>query len=464
MNDSEPNRGAAQPDAEAHEREALLRAEIARLHEHMARVTDLAHEPVPQGKRPSSTALWLLAFVTVVVLVGAFLAGYLPRSRRDAAVVAESRADGAALLVVNTAEVQRASNVETIEVPGSIQAVTEAPILARADGYLKRRLVDIGDRVVAGQLLAEIEAPELEQQVAQAKAALDQTLAAEEQSKASLEQGRANEQLARVTAQRWANLLAKGAVSRQEHDQYQAQAQAQGASVRALERAVAAAGSNIGAARANLARLQQMQGYRQVRAPFAGVVTLRNVDTGALISSGQTLLYRIAQTGTLRTYINVPQGYADDVKPGMQARLAFSDLPGRIFQGRVARSSNALDPGSRTLLAEIQLANTAGALMPGMYCTVALDIQRAHPPLLVPGDTLMMRPDGPTVAVVTRERKIHMQKLTLGRDFGKQVEVLSGLEEGQALVANPNDSVREGVPVNPVKLKGEEAAAPGKRG
>ena len=462
MNDREPTPG--QGDPEAHEREALLRAEIARLHEHMARATDLAHEEVRVGRRPSSLALWLLALVALLVIVGAFFGGYLPRSRRDAAVVAETRQDSAALPVVNTTEVQRAPSLEQLEVPGSIQAVTEAPILARADGYLKRRLVDIGDRVTAGQLLAEIEAPELDQQVAQAKAAVQQALAAQEQTKATLEQGKANEQLAAVTAQRWVNLLSKGAVSRQEHDQYQAQAKAQGASVLALERAVAAARSNVEAAQANLARLEQMQGYRQVRAPFAGVVTLRNIDTGALISSGQTLLYRISQTGTLRTYINVPQGYADDIRPGMLARLTFAELPGRKFSGRVARSASALDPGSRTLLAEIQLANTGGSLLPGMYCNVELDIQRAHPPLLIPGDTLMMRSQGPTVAVVTEQRKIHLQKLTLGRDFGKTVEVLSGLEDGQSLVANPNDSVREGVEVKPVKLKTEESAAPGKRG
>lgn len=448
---------------DAQERERLLKEELARMQERLERTTDLAHEPVPVGQRPSRASLWILALAVVLVIVAAFFTGWIPRSRQDATVVAENRQENSEKLVVNVVGVKRAEEKLEIELPANIQAVTEAPVLARADGYLKRRLADIGDRVAAGQLLAEIEAPELDQQVQQARAALLQAQASQEQSSAALEQGKANEQLASVTAKRWASLLTKGAVSRQDHDVYQAQAQAQGANVRALERSLAASKSNIEAAKANLARLEQLQGYRQVRAPFAGTITMRNVDTGALISAGQTLLFRIAQSGALRTFVNVPQTYAADVKPGLKARITITDLPGKVFEGTVARASSALDSASRTLLTEIQLANPGGQLLPGMYGTAVIEARRSTRPLIIPGDTLMVRPQGPTVVQIGEDQKAHYRRVVLGRDFGKSLEVLSGLEEGVWLVANPSDAVREGLAVKAVKMK-EEGDKPGPRG
>jgi RND family efflux transporter MFP subunit len=447
-------------DQDAQQREALLKAEIARMKENLERSTDFAQEPTPRGARPTRLALWSLAIVGLLVVGAAFVAGWWPRSRRDAVVSAESHQAAAELLSVNVTEARRAPEQLDIELPGSIQAVSEAPILARADGYLKRRLVDIGDRVSAGQLLAEIEAPELDQQVHQARAGLQQAMAGREQASASLEQAKANEGLARVTAQRWANLFAKGAVSRQENDVYQAQAQAQSANVHAMERSLAASGSNIEAARANLARLDQMQLYRQVRAPFAGTITLRNVDAGALISAGQTLLFRVAQIGTLRTYVNVPQNYADAVRVGLKVRLSVADLPGRVFAGQVARTSSALDQSSRTLLAEIRVTDGAGALLPGMYCTAIVEAKRQSRPLIIPGDTLMIRPQGPTVVEITKDQKAHYRRVQLGRDFGKSMEVLGGIEEGALLVANPSDEVREGTLVKAIKLKSDEAVGP----
>lgn len=457
MPDSEQNPAPHGHDPGAAEREALLRAEIARLKERAARAAECADHNVHAGPRPSTRLLLAVVILAAIVLGAGFATGYLPRVRRFASITAEAKAGSSARPTVSTARVRRGDTAVDLELPGNIQAVMEAPILARADGYLKRRLVDIGDRVSTGQLLAEIEAPELDNQVQQAKASLAQANAALEQSSASLEQARANEQLAKVTAQRWSNLLAKGAVSRQDNDNYQAQFQAQSANARAQERAVAAARSNIEAARANLERLNQVQGYRQVRAPFAGVITLRNVDTGALISTGQTLLYRVAQMGTLRTYVNVPQTFADVIRPGVEAQVTVTDLAGRVFHGKVARSSNALDPSSRTLLTEILIPNNDGALLPGMYAQVSLSIHRQHPPLIIPGDTLLIRPQGTMVATVRGDGSIHFQKVLLGRDFGKEVEVINGLVEGQALVVNANDSVQEGVKVNPVKLKEDGA-------
>ncbi len=447
------------PDNDAHEREQLLRAEMARIKEEHERATDLAREQTPRGPRPSGRALGLIAIVSLAVIGAAFLAGWWPRNRRDITVSAESRDAAGELLTVNVTQAKRAPEEIDIELPGNFQAITEAPILARADGYLKRRLADIGDRVKAGQLLAEIEAPELEQQVEQARAGLRLATASHGQATAALEQARANESLARVTAQRWASLFTKGAVSRQENDVYQAQAQAQSANVRALERSVLVATSSIEAAKANLARLNQMELYRQVRAPFAGTITLRNIDTGALITAGQTLLFRVAQTGALRTYVNVPQSYAEAVKPGMTARLTVADLPGRQFAGKVVRTSNALDPSSRTLLTEIHVTQPDTALMPGMYCTAVLEAHRQSRPLIIPGDTLMIRPQGPTVVEITPDQHAHYRRVQVGRDFGKSMEVLSGISDGAMLVANPSDAIREGIKVKPVRLK-EEGAGP----
>jgi RND family efflux transporter MFP subunit len=327
--------------------------------------------------------------------------------------------------------------------------VTEAPVLARAEGFVIKRYVDIGDRVAAGQLLAEIEAPDLDQQVRQAQASLQQARADLERAAAALEQGQANESLAKVTAGRWENLTRQGIASRQENDQYQAQYQVQVANVRALDRAVAAAKSSIEAAEANVARFTDLKSYLKVKAPFAGVITLRNVDVGALVNSGNTLLFRIAQTNPLRIYVNVPQSSASDVHVGQTAILSTSDLPERKFPGRVARTANSLDPATRTLLVEIHVANPDGKLMPGMYAQVDLNLPRKDPPLLMPSDTLVVRPEGTLVAVLGPQNVVHFQRITVGRDFGDRIEALSGLTEGQKVIVNPNDSVQEGVKVHP---------------
>ncbi len=310
--------------------------------------------------------------------------------------------------------------------------------------------MDIGDQVKAGQLLAEIEAPDLDQQVRQAQAAVVQAQADLERSSAALEQGKANESLAQVTAVRWENLVKRGAVSKQENDQYQSQYQAQAANVRALDRAVAAARSNLTAAEANVGRYSELQGYLKVRAPFAGVITLRNVDVGALVNTGNTLLFRIAQTNLLRTYVNVPQSSASDLHVGQTAALSTAELPDRKFRGTVTRTSNSLDPASRTLLAEIQVPNSDDKLLPGMYVEVDLNLPRKDPPLLLSSDTLVVRPTGTLVAVLDSNNTVHFQRIQVGRDFGDRIEVLSGLTEGARVVQNPNDSVQEGVRIKPV--------------
>ncbi len=409
---------------------------------HLGRPTTVWH--------PSSVTIWALFLVATALVVVAFIAGYLPWQKRQQVILTEARQQEETLPRVEVVRVGRSALKTELELPGNIQAVTEAPILARADGYIKKRMVDIGDRVRTGQPLAEIEAPELDDQVRQAKANLQQSQAALDQALANYAQGKSNLELARVTAERWSNLVTRGVVSRQENDQYQAQYQAQVANTQALEKAIAVQRSNAAAAEANLSRLNEMQAYRVVKAPFDGVITLRNVDVGALVNIGNTLLFRIAQTGTLRTYLNVPQADASFIRQGQPAQLSVSNLPGRHFTGFVARTANALDPASRTLLVEVQVPNADGALLPGMYAQVDLSSARTDPPLLIPSDALIVRADGTLAAVVGADHVVHLQKIEVGRDYGDRLEVINGLQEGAMIIPSPGDVVTEGLKVNPV--------------
>src|SRR4029077_15723929 len=233
---------------------------------------------------PSSVTIWALFLWAIVLMAVAFFTGYIPLQKRNGVIGAQPQEFDQALPRVEVIDVGASSKVSELQLPGNIEAVTEAPILARADGYIRRRLVDIGDRVTVGQPVAEIEAPELDQQVLQAKANVDQAEAALDQAVANEQQGKANLELARVTAQRWGNLVAQGVVSRQDNDQYQAQYQSQLAGGQPREKPTAAQRANVGAMEANLARLNETQSYRVVKAPFAGVITLRNVDVGALVN------------------------------------------------------------------------------------------------------------------------------------------------------------------------------------
>ncbi|MDP9113952.1 MAG: efflux RND transporter periplasmic adaptor subunit [Acidobacteriota bacterium] len=440
--------------------EERLRKEVEdlkrQLREQKGLVDGTAHSALKKPWHPSAITIWALFLGAVVLIVMAFFAGYIPLQKRNALIGSQAQEQEQAVPRVEVIEVGRSSPMSELQLPGNIEAVTEAPILARADGYIKRRMVDIGDRVQAGQPLAEIEAPELDQQLLQAKANLQQTQAALDQAQANEAQGKANLELAKVTASRWASLVAAGVVSKQDNDQYQSQYQAQLAGVQALEKAIAVQRANIAAAEANVTRLDQMQAYRVVKAPFAGVITLRNVDVGALVNSGSTLLYRIAQTGTLRTYVNVPQTNASSIHLGQPARLTVTNLPGRTFTGIVARTANSLDPSSRTMLVEVQVPNADGALLPGMYAQVDLSSPRANAPLLIPGDALIVLATGTQVAIVRPDSTVHLQKIQVGRDYGDRLEVLSGLQMGDKIIANPGDSAREGVKVEPVTATKED--------
>jgi len=434
--------------------EERLLAEIEELKRQLhSQHLDGSHEGHRKPRRPSAATLWILAIVAVAVLVGAFFAGYLPQASRQTALAKEAKEETVALPPVNVVIVDQASGKSQLVLPGNIQAVTEAPVLARASGYIKTRYVDIGDLVKEGQLLAEIEAPEMEQQVQQAKAGVDQTKSALEQAEANLRQGKTNTDMARLTWERYNALIAKGAVARQDVDTYKAQYDASAENMQSLDKAVNVAKNNISVAQANLGRLAEMQSYLKVRAPFAGVITLRNVDTGALVADGATLLFRIAQTDRLRTYVNVPQADSTSIRVGQTAELKIPDLPLKTFKGTVTRTANALDPATRTLLAEVQVPNEGGLLLPGMYSEVNFTTPRMEPPMMIRADALVVRADGAHVAVVGDDDVVHFQTVQVGRDYGDQLEILGGLAKGQRVVVSPGDVVRENAKVRPVLVK-----------
>ena len=433
--------------------EQQLRSEIEDLKRQLAASKAAPAPPKAPGSR---TAVVVVLLLICLILAGYYL-GYLPRQKRELALAAESKGDTEALPLVTVTPVTRSGATSSLVLPGNIQAVTEAPVLARASGYIKSRSVDIGDRVKAGQVLSEIEAPELDQQIRQAQASIDQAASNIEQSQAALQQGQSNAALAKITAERSQKLFDRNVVSRQDNDTAQMQYSAQQANVSALEKAVAASRSSSFALQANLARLNDLKNYLTVRAPFAGVITVRNIDVGTLVTEGSTLLFRVAQADRLRTYLNVPQADSGSVRVGQHATLLVPDLGGRKFSGLVTRTANALDPASRTLLTEIQVDNAGGALLPGMYTEVDLAVPRASPPMVIPADTLVVRGDGQQVAVVDPDGTVHFKLIHLGRDLGTSIEVLDGLEVGQMLAVNPGDTVREGARVKP-QASSEKAA------
>lgn len=397
--------------------------------------------------RASSRAVMLVTTLLICFFAVIFIVGYLPRRERNKQTVAAARREARSLPTVLVADAQRANRTVNLVLPGNIQAVTETPILARAEGYLVKRTADIGDRVKAGQLLAELATPELDQQVQQANATLQQTRAALTQAQANVSQAKANANLAQVTAGRNSTLVTRGVLSKQEGDQSNANYQAQLAQVQAAEATVNAAQQNVSAAEANLKRLIEMQSFKQIRAPYDGIITLRNIDTGTLINTGSTLLFRIAQTNVLRIFINVPQSNYSDLHVGALADINVQELPGRKFVGKITRISGALDTSTRTMLTEVQIRNADNTLLPGMYAEVTLSVTRSHAPVIVPGDAVVVEDKGTFAAIVDQENTVHFRPIQLGRDYGSVVEVTTGLNVGDKVVINPGDEVHEGVHV-----------------
>jgi RND family efflux transporter MFP subunit len=451
---------STEPDAHTNE---SLRRENEELRRQLdaLRSRGTAVEPeaiVRPAWNPSRTTIFALALFALVLIVVAFFAGYLPMQHRRSIVIAESLRQEQAVPRVHVMQVSRAPGQSNLQLPGNIQAINEAPILARTDGYLKTRFVDLGEQVKAGQPLAEIDAPEMEELLRGARATLEQARASLDQAVANLEQGKSDLELAKVSAQRWGDLAKAGIASRHDDDKYRLEYQARSASVNALGKALNVQKSSVAVAEANVARMENLKSYKVVKAPFDGVITLRNVDAGALVSAGSTLLFRIAQTHKLRTYVSVPQSHVSSVRPGQTATIRTSALPGREFTGTVARSAKALDPTSRTLLVEVSVPNTDGALLPGMSVQADLSAPRRDAPLVIPADALVIRANGSEVAVVRPDGTVQIQKIQIGRDYGDHLEVLNGLKEGDTVIHNPGDVVREGLKVETVA-----SAAPAER-
>ncbi len=439
----------------------------------------------PAGAEPphehhiSRGKLFLVALVLIVIVGAVALAGYLPRRQREAQAAAAAREEKTEIPTVTAAYIRRAPANTEVLLPGSISPVVEASIYARASGYVRKRYVDIGDHVRQGQLMAEIETPELDQQVAQGRAAVAQAQQQLGQTQAALIQAQAQRDLAKVTWERYKNLVDRGAVARQDADTQETTFRTSGALVTQQEANVRAAQENVRQAQANLDRLMALQEYQRVRAPFAGIVTSRNIDVGYLISAagaGQGVspmqlggasagggtagneMYRVAQIGVLRILVSVPQANAPGIQLGMPAEITVTEYPGRIFQGKVTRTSNSLDPNSRTMLVEVQAPNRDGKLLPGMYAEVRFRNHRDSPPLLIPGDALVVSSAGLQIASLVdapdqnggdaKTKKIHLTPVQVGRDYGVETEILSGALEGQLVVVNPGDEVREGAVVH----------------
>jgi RND family efflux transporter MFP subunit len=368
-----------------------------------------------------------IAAVVVLVLLAAGAARTMVSRMSNARTLERTSAESA-LQYVKVANVQPAGAAQTLSLPGSLQGYVQAPVAARAGGYLRRWTKDIGSRVQQGDLLAEIETPELDQQLSQAIAARNQTAA-------SLE-------LAKTTVERWEQLRKRDAVSQQELEERRS--------------AYVQARANLAGADANVERLRQLESFKRVLAPFAGVITKRNVDIGDLIDSNKPL-FLLSQTDPLRVYVNVPQSYAHLVKPGQPAVVTQTELQGRTFKGQVVRTASSIDASTRTMQAEVNLPNRDGALLPGAFVNVDLTAAPSNT-LTIPANALLFRSQGTLVASVDAAGAVHLQPVRVGRNYGETVEVLDGLQGSESLVLNPSDSLAEGDKVQVVA--DAKAAAP----
>jgi membrane fusion protein (multidrug efflux system) len=368
---------------------------------------------------PNDLKTWSLRLLPVAGLLVVLTVAIVPRVRARAEVRAQTQA--LAIPTVAVVNPELLSTAQPIDLPADVQPYQDVAIYARISGYVGKWFSDIGTQVSAGQLLAVIEAPEVDAQLDQAKADAATALA--------------NYQIARTTAERWQELVKSNSVSRQEADQNTS--------------AMKARDTALIAARANVDRLSKMRAFEKVFAPFSGIVTDRSVDVGTLIDSGATggttrQLFHLVETDKLRVYVNVPQDQVRNAGIGTTAALTLPQWPGRTFTGVIARTTGAIDPTSRTLRVEVDVDNPDGAILPGAYASVRLNAKDAEPRLSIPVSALLFRPDGVQVATINAANRVAMQSVTLGRDFGTRIEIATGLDEHARVVANPNDAIAAG--------------------
>lgn len=389
--------------------------------------------PIDQPQAASRGSMLTGAVIVLLVLIVAGVGGVVQRKHANAELAKYTDATAAPPVMLQQPVLQQ--NAREIVLPGNIQAFTLAPIYARTTGYVKGWYHDIGSHVTKGELLAVIETPELDQQLAAAKA--------------DLATATSNAGLAKITADRYKDLIGRNAVSQQDTDNAANQLEARN--------------TEVSSAAANVRRLEELQSFERIEAPFDGVITARNIDIGQLITtagsttttgagtvSGSKEIFDISAIGTLRVFVNVPQVYAPDAKNGVSATLTLPQYPGRSFHGKLVRSSSSVDPATRTLLAEVDVDNRSGELLPGSYTEVHLNVSSSAPALIVPVTALILEPEGLRVAVVDTNHRAHLVAVTPGRDFGSTVEILSGLDVNQSLIANPPDSLTDGEQVRVV--------------
>lgn len=381
-------------------------------------------QPSDRGPAPASRGKILIG-AALLVLITAGAVTFLNRKSEADALAKETEA----VAVPTVAVVQPASEPgnDELVLPGNLQAFEESPIFARTNGYLLRWYKDMGSKIQKGELLAAIDTPEVDQELSQARAG-------REQVKSALE-------LAKISADRWANLRKSDSVSQQEADQ-----QASG-----YQQALA----NLSAADANVRRLEQLESFKNVYAPFSGVLTRRNVDPGALINSGAGAagkeLFDIARVDPLRVYVSVPQAYAPSMKVGVKAAVTLQEFPGQKFMGIVARTADAIDPATRTLNTEVDVPNRDGKLLPGSFGQVHFATGTSVPRITIPVNAMLFRAEGPRAAVVDKDGKVHLRPISIGRDFGTVLEILGGLDVSDRIIINPSDSLEEGQQVHVAK-------------
>jgi RND family efflux transporter MFP subunit len=427
--------------------------------EHKLETEIHSHHLAPAPHKKSHWGFFILLLILGVGLGAAIFYELGQRRTKDQALVSSAADSEGRAPVVNVGRVHSAPLRSALELPGQTMAMAETPLYARADGYLKRRTVDIGDRVKKDQLLIELETPELDQQIDQARATLAQSKAALQQLQASLLAAQSSLKLADVTARRWKNLTEKGVYAKQDLDEKVAALELGQANVKSAEENINAAQATIGANEANLRRLQNLKSFDRIEAPFDGVITFRNqqLDIGTLVTAGNTSssreMIRVAQIDKLRVYIPIPQTYAGMIHAGVPVDLAVDEVPGKLFHTKVDAVTHSVDSDSRTMLAMLILNNNEEVLLPGMYARARFMLPHAVNILMLPADALILPKEGPQVAIVGDDHKVHFQKVTIGRDYGAEVEIDSGLTEGQMVVLSPTDAVREGVQVDPKERK-----------
>ncbi|MGD0647184.1 MAG: efflux RND transporter periplasmic adaptor subunit [Acidobacteriaceae bacterium] len=393
-------------------------------------------------KRPTSIAVGGLVLLTLLVL------GIAPRIIRNREAREVVQASTVLLPEVTVVHPQQAPAQTTVSLPGNLQPLYGASIFARTNGYIAKRFVDIGSHVKAGQLLAIIATPEIDQQLNQARADVVEAAAVIEQSKAAYQQAQANLDIARITRDRYAPLIKKHAVTQQSLDEADQTFNARTADLAAAQANIDVSQASLKSKQAIVGRLEQMQGFERVVAPFEGVITARNVEQGDLVNDGSNdgakSLFSIAQSNILRVQVEVPQSDALSIKQGQQASLAVQEIPGHRFIGTVTRCAESVDLGARTMLTEVQVDNHDGSLIPGMYGQVTFDIAATRPSLIIPSTALVIDKNGTHVVSVSEDKRVHIVPVNIGQDLGSRVEISQGLHGGETLVSNPSDLLNDG--------------------